>query len=279
MIIDIHTQGSCYGLTFEEMIANMDKCGIDKTWLLTVETPDNEKNVTMKTTKPLPFPSSINFDDKDHRFIIGYAPDPRKADSIFRMEEAIALYGVSVYGVMKFRMCYDNAEAISMFKFCARRRIPVIVEMEYGILGESNTPFLDFWYGGGIDAFEQALKRCPDTVFFGHSQGFWAHISGDDLYNKAYYPKAPIVPGGKLIKLLHTYDNFYLDLSGSSALNALKRDVSFTKELLDEFQDRTCFGRDTLDNSMQEFLNSLGLKKQILDKIYDKNATTLVPID
>ncbi len=279
MIIDIHTQDNCYGCNYKELIDNMDQNHIDKAWLLTVETPPEEYCSAVRNENPLSFPSSINFEDKDNRFVIGYAPDPRKANSIFKFEEAISFYGVRVCGVVKFRMCYDNAQALSLFRFCGKRHIPVIVEMEYGVPDLSHTPFTDFWFGGGIDVFEHALKNCPDTIFFGHSQGFWAHISGDDQFDKVYYPKGAVLPDGKFVTLLRQYPNLYIDLSGTSALNALKRDTVFAKEFLDEFQDRTCFGRDTMTNDLQLFLNGLGLKQDILDKIYYKNALKVVPLD
>lgn len=279
MIIDIHTQDNCYGYNYQELIDNMNQNKIDKAWLLTVETPLNEYHSAVRHENPLAFPASINFKDEDNRFVIGYAPDPRKADSIFKFEEAISFYGVRVCGVVKFRMCYDNAQALSLFRFCGKRGIPVIVEMEYGVPELSNTPLTDFWFGGGIDVFEHALKSCPDTIFFGHSQGFWAHISGDDQYDKIYYPKGNVLPNGKFIKLLRQYPNLYIDLSGVSALNALKRDEKFSCEFLDEFQDRTCFGRDTMSNDLQAFLDHLGLNKEIMDKIYYKNALKVVPLD
>ena len=285
MVIDIHAHANYYGLTCEKLIENMDQYGIDKAWLLTLETPDPEyaysyhKCTFVTKDGPIPFSTSIGFQDPDHRFILGYGPDPRKPDSIYRMEAAIDLYNVKVYGEIMLRMMYDNWDAIRMFRFCGKRKIPVIVELKYGIEGESQTPFTDFWYGGGIEVFERALRQCPDTIFFGHGAGFWAHISGDDRYNKENYPTGPIVPGGKLIDLMRRYDNLYLDLSAGSGLNAMKRDLSFTKEFLDEFQDRACYGRDFIDNAHQEFLNSLGLKQEIMDKIYYQNAIKLVPLD
>src|SRR5690606_9484413 len=115
------------------------------------------------------------------------------------------------------------------------------------------------------------------TVFIGHAPGFWAHLSGDDQYNKAPYPAGPIAPGGKVLKMFRTYPNLYADLSAGSALNALQRDVEFSKDFISEFQDRLLYGRDCFDNRMQEFLNSLDLPPTVLNKIYAENALRLAP--
>ena len=45
-----------------------------------------------------------------------------------------------------------------------------------------------------------------------------------------------------------------------------------------EFQDRILYGRDYFDNKHQEFLNSLGLPQEVLEKIYAGNALRLVPL-
>jgi len=39
MVIDMHAHANYYGLTCEKLLKNMDGYGIDKAWLLTLETP------------------------------------------------------------------------------------------------------------------------------------------------------------------------------------------------------------------------------------------------
>lgn len=65
---------------------------------------------------------------------------------------------------------------------------------------------------------------------------------------KEHYPSGKVLPGGKLIEMLHTYPNLYCDLSTGSGLNALKRDSEFAKKIILEFQDRLLYGRDYFDN-------------------------------
>ena len=77
--------------------------------------------------------------------------------------------------------------------------------------------------------------------------------------------------------MLHKYSNLYCDTSAGSGCNALKRDPEFAKDFLIEFQDRILYGRDYFDNVHQEFINSLNLPTQVLEKIYSGNALQLVP--
>ncbi|MGB9643197.1 MAG: amidohydrolase family protein, partial [Candidatus Ratteibacteria bacterium] len=192
---------------------------------------------------------------------------------------AINLYGVKVYGELKLRMMYDNPDAIRMFRFCGKNKLPVVVHIDYEFETGSMYPRPSWWYGGGIDAFERAIIKCPETIFLGHGPGFWAHISGDDKFDKEVYPSGRVLEGGKIIEMLRKYPNLYCDLSAGSGLNALKRDIEFAKNFIIEFQDRLLFARDYFDSKHREFLESLNLPQEILEKIYCKNALKLVPLE
>lgn len=285
MIIDSHNHPNYWNMTCEKIVENMKKYNIDRTWLLSLETPEFEYSPEYHRitwgdqSGPIPFAHCLAcVENHPDKFVLGYAPDPRSLYAISKLEAAIESYGVRVYGEVMLRMMYDNPDAISVFRYCGERGLPVIVEINYGIGdgGPYATP--GYWYGGGIDAFERTIRQCPDTVFLGHGPGFWAHISGDDLYLETSYPQGPVVPGGKVPEMMRTYDNLYCDLSAGSGLTALMRDVSFSKSFLLEFQDRVLFGRDIWDNKLQEFLNSLGLPDDVLAKIYAGNSLKLVPL-
>ena len=45
MMIDCHNHPFWFGMTADKMVANMDAEGIDKTWLLSCETPESEFNL------------------------------------------------------------------------------------------------------------------------------------------------------------------------------------------------------------------------------------------
>jgi predicted TIM-barrel fold metal-dependent hydrolase len=90
------------------------------------------------------------------------------------------------------------------------------------------------------------------------------------------YPDGPVIPGGEIERLLETYPNLYCDISANSGLRALSRDTEYTKGFLTRFRTRVLYGRDYYYNKHREFLDSLGLEKDVLDGIYYKNALRLI---
>ncbi|WP_127583822.1 amidohydrolase family protein [Paenibacillus koleovorans] len=285
MIIDSHNHPNYLGYSTEKILADMAENNIDRTWLLTLETPEHEYSPAYhRITRgnkdgPIPFASCLeSFKQAPDKFVLAYAPDPRHPHAIDKLEAAIELYNVRVCGEIMLRMMYDNWDAIALFQVCGKRGLPVIVEVNYGAGSDGRFPNRPgYWYGGGIDAFERAIAQCADTSFLGHGPGFWSHISKDEGYKSSDYPRGEVLPGGKVVEMMRQYPNLYCDLSAYSGLNALKRDVGFTKEFLLEFQDRILYGRDQYDNHLQQFLNSLELPSDVLNKIYSGNSLKLVP--
>jgi len=285
MIIDIHNHPDWFGHDFNSFLENMDRYNIDKTWLLSWETPADEYDPNIIANIPDPGPDGpVGFSRciayaqrAPERFVLGYCPDPRRPDAIDRLKYAVNTYKVKVCGELKLRMMYDNPDALRMFRYCGDAGLPVIVHIDYEFDRGAKYPRPNYWYGGGIEALERAVKKCPETAFIGHAPGFWAHISKDDQYDKVPYPTGKVVSGGKITEMLEKYSNLYCDISAGSGCKALSRDIEFTKQFLTDFQDRILYGRDFFDNIHQELLNSLNLQKDILDKIYYKNALKLVP--
>ncbi|MBM4458245.1 MAG: hypothetical protein FJ011_10850 [Chloroflexi bacterium] len=284
-IIDAHNHPDWHRHDLAAFLRNMAQYGIEKTWLHSWECPAGEydpsyNNVMLLDSQgyPLPFARCLDYKRQaPDKFVLGYAPDPRRPEAIDQLEAAIALHGVQVYGELKLRMMYDNLDALRVFRFCAAAKLPVTVHIDYEFDAGRKYPRPNWWYGGGIEPFERAVRACPDTIFIGHAPGFWAHISGDDQYNKALYPTGPVLAGGKLIQMFRAYPNLWADLSAGSAYTALTRDPAFAVDFLLEFQDRLLYGRDYFDNRMQEFLNSLNLPEEALTKIYAGNALRLAP--
>lgn len=286
MIIDAHNHADWHKHNLEKFIENMDTFHIDKTWLLTWESPSDEyaphyhkviNADALREGGPVSFARTLSYIERcPDRFYLGFAPDPRRPESIDRLATAIDLYGVKICGEVKLRMMYDNPDAIRMWRFAGEKGLPVTFHFDYEFDSGVAYPRPNYWYGGGIDCLERVLKLCPETNFLGHAPGFWAHISGDDQFNKASYPKGPVLPGGRLIELLEKYPNLYCDLSAGSGCNALSRDPEFAKKFLMTWQDRCVYARDYFDNIHQEFLNSLALDSEVLDKIYYKNALRLI---
>lgn len=284
MVIDAHNHPDWYGYSAERLLANMDEHGISKTWILTWECPPDEYDPNYLAVcpggpdGPIPLSCALPYVERHpDRFILGFAPDPRRPDAIDRLAFAISLYGVRVYGELKLRMMYDNPDALRVYRFCAQKSLPVFVHIDYEFDTGAKYPRPSWWYGGGIEALERALQACPETIFIGHGPGFWAHISGDNKHDKEPYPKGNVVDGGKLVEMLRTYPNLYCDLSAGSGHNALDRDREFAKKFLVEFQDRLLFGRDFFDSRLLDLLRSFSLPSDVLEKILSANALKLVP--
>jgi len=286
VIIDAHNHPDWYGHTINKFLLNMEQHRIDHTWLLSWETPKDEfdPNYNSKVPDhddngPISFRRCVDYVSRHpDKFTLGYAPDPRRPDAIDRLKEAIDAYGVRVYGEIKLRMMYDNPDAIRMFRFCGERGLPVVVHIDYEIDNGRTYPRPNWWYGGGIEAFERAVRACPETIFLGHAPGFWAHIASDGQHDKTSFPQGDEVDGGKIVDMLRRYPNLYCDISAGSGHNALNRNHEFTRAFLEEFQDRILYGRDYFDNIHQELLNALGLPEAVLNKIYADNALKLVPL-
>jgi len=287
MIIDEHNHPDWGKHNLDRYLENMEEHGIDLTWLLTWESPADEYApgpyaVDFGFGGPIPFSRCLSYVERaPDKFVLGYAPDPRRPQAIDQLSAAIDIYGVRVYGELKLRMMCDNPDALRMFKFCGEKGLPVLVHVDYEVPVEAGGkyPRPNWWYGGGLEPFGRAVQACPETTFIGHGPGFWARISNDDQYDKVYYPKGEVVPGGPLLDLLRQCPNLYCDLSAGSGCNALRRDPEFGKAFVNEFQDRILHGRDCFDRKHQELLNGMELEEAVLNKIYSGNALKLVPLD
>jgi len=287
VIIDAHNHPDWLGHSFQKCRANMTQYGIEKTWLLSWEAPGDEYNPSFSSScpqlsdkGPIAFARCVRYAEQSpESFILGYAPDPRRPESIDLLAAAVETYGVRVYGELKLRMMYDNPDALRMFRFCGEKRLPVMLHIDYESKSGRKYPRPSWWYGGGLEALERAVRACPETTFLGHGPGFWCHISGDCKHRKESYPQGPVVPGGKLPTLLRECPNLCCDTSAQSGLNALKRDPAFAKDFLVEFQDRVFFGRGCFDNALHDVLNGLNLPPDVLDKICSGNALELIPLE
>ena len=283
MLIDAHNHPDWHGHDLKRFLANMDEGGIDKTWLLSWEAPADECDPAAYNpsafgdhTGPIPFARCLSYMERaPDRFVLGYAPDPRRPDAIDRLRAAVEVYGVQVYGELKLRMMYDNPDALRMYRYCGEIGLPVTVHIDYEFDRGVTYPRPNWWYGGGIAAFERAIAACPDTIFIGHAPGFWAHISGDDQYDKVPYPKGQVEPGGQVVAMLRQYPNLRADLSAGSALGALTRDPQFARAFCIGFADRLLHARDCFDHERVPFLRSLELPKAVESRILGENALEL----
>ena len=286
MILDVHNHPDWLGYTLPKFLANLDECGIDRSWILPWECPESEYDpyyqrvcAPAPVDGPIPFARALAYRDAaPERFVLGYAPDPRRPEALDLLESAISHHGVRVYGELKLRLMLDDWDAVRMYRLCGEKGLPVLVHIDYEFDGESRYPRPNWWYGGGLAAFARAVRACPETNFIGHGPGFWAHISADGKYDKEAYPQGPVAPESDLVQLLRECPNLYCDISAGSGRNGITRDPESGRAFVTEFQDRVLYGRDCFDNQHQEALNGLGLAPEVLEKVYSANALRLVPL-
>ncbi len=179
---------------------------------------------------------------------------------------------------------FDDPLMENLFKHAQAEQLPLTFHMApkqggyYGIVDHLGLPLL-----------EGALRKFPELLFLGHSQPFWAEISGDlteEIRNS--YPKGPVVEGGATVRLFREYPNLYGDLSpaAGSGFNAIARDPEFGYAFMEEFQDRLLFATDicdprnelTLIGHLNEAVESGKLSRSAYEKICYQNAERLLGI-
>jgi len=296
MIIDIHTHCSLkpiwlgYGptpgefirfITIDELLERMKKESIDISVVLPLQSPESSIE-TVSTRDVLEmykrYPDKIvPFCNPDPRLYLG-----NKKALEFILEEYKKM-GCKGVGEVTANIYFDDPRALNLFEICENLGLPVLFHIGpkpnccYGLVDELGLPRL-----------EKVLKMFPDLIFIGHSQPFWAEISGDlRPEERNSYPKGKVVPGGRVVELLENYPNLYADLSAGSGYNAISRDEEFGIWFLEKFQDKLLFGTD-IDFPGQNlpqipYLRRLHEEGKISDKAYEKimykNAKKLLKLN
>ena len=287
--IDAHSHPDFCNVTFEGVLRDMEENGIEKICLLSWENPLDENYPGFRQTTPsavddsvqIPFHRCLSYYERaPEKFILGYAPDPRIPGALMKFRGAVKTYNIKMCGEVKFRMMYDNPDAIELFRLCGEYGIPVTLHLDDAEVNryKEEYPRPHYWYGGDIETLERVLKKCPETNFLGHAPGFWAYISDDEQIHTMAYPTGAVVPGGKIERFLEKYPNLYCDCSADSCLRALSRDIGYTKMLMEAYSDRFIFARDEFTNRLDGFIRTLGLSNDILERFYHKNLEKLIGI-
>ena len=248
MIIDIHmhtvpTTGVTRdtGDTFatpEELLAIMDRVGIDRAVLLPMVSPEG-------THRQTPTEEVLEIAARWPRFIPFCNIDPRlnmntPQTDLRRLLEYYIASGCVGLGEITANLPWDDPRVQNLFAACQACHLPVTFHIGpqeggcYGLVDQA-----------GLPGLERALQSFPELIFLGHSQPFWAEIGPD--YGEAGrngYPQGTIAPGGRLPQLFARYPNLYGDLSAGSGYNAISRDPQFGYRFLAEYQDRLLFGTD-----------------------------------
>jgi len=194
--------------------------------------------------------------------------------------------GAKGVGEMTANMPFDHPLVYALFKGCEETDMPFLFHMtldnggNYGLIDELGLPKL-----------EKALKDFPKLKFIGHSQAFWAHMSGDiDALGTRGYPTGKVVPGGRIEQLMDRYENLYCDFSAGSGCNAITRDLDYGYAFIEKYQDRVYYGTDicspsNINNPMLELASVLDrgvesgkLSQEAYEKICRKNAMKLLDL-
>lgn len=191
--------------------------------------------------------------------------------------------GCKGIGELLPKMDFNDERCINLYQQAAEFGFPVLFDMmdsEYGYGLRDDC---------GLPKLEDALKRCPETIFIAHGPTFWAEISGD-ISERVGYPEGPVKEGGAVPRLMRKYKNLWVDISAHSGYNALTRDIKFTLRFIEEFQDRILFGTDSCLRSDVDtvypnvlFINRLReerlVTQEVIEKIEYKNCIRLLQLE
>lgn len=275
MKIDIHTHlgrivQKDTGLTIDDLIANMDRLGIDKSVVLPLDaTP--EGSISFFTNQQV----LEVYKNHPDRIIPFCKLDPRQIQNSDHTDFSWLLkeykdQGCRGVGEVTASMYFDDPKCVNLFRQCGQEGMPVL----FHLVGRLDAPYglVDDIY---LPRLERVLKELPGTVFIGHAMAFWAEIASDVTDScRGGYPKGPISGPGKLPQLLSKYPNLYADLSAGSGFNAIHRDGKFGIWFLEKYQDKLLLGTDICvhgqDAPIVGYLDKLAADGSISAAAYEK---------
>ena len=224
----------------EQLIEIMDRTGVDKGVLLPGVSPECRKQYSptedildICAAYPDRFIPFCNIDAR--------AEGNSAAADLSRQLRYYAERGCKGVGELSFNLPFTDPLVLNLFEHCQACGLPVLFHIApqrggcYGLVDELHLP--------GI---EHCLRRFPELTFIGHSQPFWAEISGDlRADQRGGYPTGPVAGDGAVPRLFRDYANLYADISANSGYNALTRDPAFGPAFAAEFADRLLMATDT----------------------------------
>ena len=278
MFIDIHVHvtpsktttrpnGSTY-TTPEELIATLDREGIQKAVLLPMPIPEgnhrcvsSEDVIEIAAEYPDRFIPFCNVDPRQ----ISNSPDVNFMPHLEYYKSA----GCKGMGEMTANLAFDDPLVENLFRQVEAVGLPLLFHIApkfggcYGLVD-----------GFGLPKLKAAMQKFPKLVFIGHSQPFWSHISADVTEETwGGYPKGKVIPG-RVVELMRKYRTLYGDMSAGSGFNAVSRDPEFGYEFMEEFQDRLLFGTDICypnqDTPLPTYLRKAHDEGRISDQAFEK---------
>jgi predicted TIM-barrel fold metal-dependent hydrolase len=176
-------------------------------------------------------------DKRPGRFARSVAADPGGPDAARVFRDALSSGAVSI-GEIKYHLALDSPEMRRLYDISAEFQAPVMMHIQNFPHFQGELP-----YNTGYAQFDKILKAYPKTIFVGHADLFWAHISADVPTDRGY-PTGPIKPGGLTDRWLSDFPNLYADMSANSGNNALSRDANFTRDFIVRHRSKLIFGSD-----------------------------------
>ncbi len=291
MFIDIHGHTMLWsgaererGGTFaspEELMAMLKPQGVRKLVILPLVSPESrERLITVEEV--------LAVVEKYPDFFVPFMNlDPRQLSNspeanLSHLMKYYVERGCKGIGEVTANLPFNDPMMENMLKHAEACNLPLVFHISpqqgvnYGIVDHKGLPLL-----------EGALQKFPDLLFLGHSQPFWAEISGDlPEEERNGYPHGKVTEGGAVVRLMRQYPNLCGDLSAGSGYNAISRDPEFGYRFLTEFQDRLFFGLDVCSPSgkrpLIEFLNDAvdngDITRETYEKIGWKNAEALLSL-
>jgi uncharacterized protein len=276
-----HWEGDAQVINADELVASMDRRGIDQMVILPIVTPE---------TFPMVQSNEHVFEVCDRhpgRFIKFCNADPRCANNSLDHDfvpllEYYKKLGAKGLGEITCNLWWDDPRVQNLFSACEKVRMPVLFHIathEFGLYGLVESP--------GLKGLERALQKFPNLPFLGHSQPFWSEVGiPKNEKERGGYPEGPVDPEGAVPRLMREYPNLYGDLSAGSGCNAIARDKEWGPKFITEFQDRLLMGMDLClakndssylsPDALKEYLDQGAITWDVYDKVMGENAAKLL---
>lgn len=275
-MIDIHTHIGRLrfgekGLSPGALLGRMDREGIEKAVVLSVEAPEE---LDYYVTSDYVLRSCRRYPD---RLIPFCAVDPRhRYPGAFAPYNILKEYlerGAKGFGEHLAGIPVDDPMNRKVFEACGRLGLPVLMHFDYWINRDR----------AGLPGFERMLQEFPQTVFIAHGPFWWREMSGKvPRSRRSGHPKGKVVPGGRVEMLLKKHGNLFADLSADSGYNALTRDPDFGRQFLERYRKKLLFGTDLLRHGQKlpiiDYIKEVDISRKAFTLITRKNAERLLKL-
>ncbi|HHX73080.1 MAG TPA: amidohydrolase family protein [Clostridiales bacterium] len=222
----------------DQLLERMDELAIDRAVLLPLVSPE------------LYVPQSVGeiielAQASEGRFIPFCNIDPRVLTNSSDAPLGILLehykkLGCKGVGEVLPNMPWSEPRLQNLLRCTEQAGLPLV----FDITGRINSGY-GIYDDPGLPQLEQCLQKYPNLVMVGHGPAFWAEISVlRKVEDRLTYPSYPIDKEGRVVELLRTYPNLWVEISAGSGANALLRDMEYAPKFLQEFSDRILFGTD-----------------------------------